>query len=163
MSENRVIGRGGGLPWRLSADLRHFKRVTMGHHIVMGRRTYESIGRPLPGRTTVVMTQQAGYEAPGVLVAHDLDEALRLAVSDPEPFIVGGAEIYRLALPRVERLHVTLVHTQIVHGDAFFPELEASVWQSTLAERHSADSRNEFDYSFLVYERQPTVVAGDSA
>lgn len=152
MSENRVIGRGGQLPWRLSADLRRFKSLTMGHPIVMGRKTFQSIGRPLPGRTTIVVTRQPGFQAPGARVAHDLEQALEIAASDPETFIVGGAEIYGMTLPRADRLHLTLVHAY-VDGDTYFPPLDWNHWHILRTERHSADAHNELDFSFLTCER----------
>src|SRR5262252_9100268 len=109
MAGNRVIGRDGQLPWRLPADQRRFKALTMGHHIIMGRKTWESIGRPLPGRTSVVVTRNAQYAAPGALLAASLPEALALAQHDPEPFVIGGAEIFREALPFSNRVYLTEV------------------------------------------------------
>jgi len=155
MSENRVIGNQGQLPWRLSADLKRFKRLTMGHHIIMGRKTFESIGRLLPGRTTVVITRQRDYDAGGALVAHYLDEAMQLAQGDDEAFIIGGAEIYRQAMSKVDRIFLTLVHGD-VEGDTYLEELDIDRWTRTSDERHSSDEKNEFDYSFRVYERNPT-------
>jgi dihydrofolate reductase len=152
MSENRVIGREGVLPWRLSADLRRFKRLTMGHTIVMGRKTFESIGRLLPGRTSIVVTRQANYDGRGALVARDLDEAIGLVADGDEAFIIGGAEIYRQALPRVERIYLTLVHAN-VEGDTFFPELQQDQWHLVETERHAADEKNEYDYNFQVLDR----------
>ncbi|MFM7738727.1 MAG: dihydrofolate reductase, partial [Planctomycetota bacterium] len=109
-SDNDVIGREGQLPWRLSADLRRFKRLTMGHHLIMGRKTFESIGRPLPGRTTIVLSRQRDYAPAGVVVAHSPEEVLKLVAADSEPFVVGGAEIYRLLLPWVGKIYLTRVH-----------------------------------------------------
>lgn len=152
MSDNRVIGHRGELPWRLSADLRRFKALTMGHHLIMGRRTFESIGRLLPGRRSVVVTRQTGYNALGAAVAHDLDAALKLAEGDEEVFVIGGAEIYRLALPNVERLYVTRVQTEVT-GDAFFPEFDETQWRLSQCDGHLADEKNEFDYSFCIYDR----------
>jgi len=152
MSENRVIGRHGQLPWRLSSDLQRFKRLTMGHHIIMGRRTFESIGRPLPGRTMVVVTRQMDYQGGEALVAHDIEEAIGSASTDDMAFIIGGAEVYRQSLTMVDRIYMTLVHTQI-QGDAFFPELILDDWQLVDQSRHSADGQNEYEYSFLVYDR----------
>ena len=152
MSENRVIGRDGDLPWRLSADLRRFKRLTMGHHIIMGRLTYDSIGRPLPGRTTVVISRNRNYNDPHIKVARDLEEAIELAPDDYEVFITGGAQIFSLALPLVQRCYLTLVHTEL-EGDVLFPEVRWDRWQLTAQERHAADEKNQFNYSFLTYER----------
>jgi dihydrofolate reductase len=152
MADGRVIGRDGQLPWRLSADLRRFKRLTMGHHIIMGRKTYESIGRLLPGRTTVVITHQADLEIPGAIIVNSLEKALQVAATDPEVFIVGGGEIYRQAMPSVDRIYQTIVHAK-VDGDTVFPPLAEAEWVLTESERHTADERNQFDYSFRVLDR----------
>lgn len=152
MSKNGVIGRAGDLPWRLSADLKRFKQLTMGHHVIMGRKTYESIGRPLPGRTLIVVTRQTNFVREGVLIAHDLPAAWSLAAEDDEPFIIGGAEIYRQALPQVERLYVTWVDAEIA-GDTHFPHVDWNAWALKNAEPHSADDRNEYNFSFRIYER----------
>jgi dihydrofolate reductase len=153
MADGRVIGSEGQLPWRLSADLRRFKRLTMGHHIVMGRKTYESIGRLLPGRTTVIITRQADLDVPGAIMVHSLEEALQVAADDPEVFVVGGGEIYRQALPLVDRIYRTIVHTA-VEGDTVFPPLSENQWVVTEDQRHKADERNEFEFSFQVLERR---------
>ncbi len=155
VAENRVIGRQGELPWRLSADLRRFKRLTMGHAILMGRKTWESIGRPLPGRTSIVISRQADYQPrfDEVQVASDLDAALALAseVGD-QAFVVGGAGIYELALPRADRLLLTRVHAG-VEGDVFFPEIDWSQWRLVEEEKHPKDEKNEFAFSFQNFER----------
>jgi dihydrofolate reductase len=153
MADGRVIGRDGQLPWRLSADLQRFKRLTMGHHIIMGRKTYESIGRLLPGRTTVIVTRQTDLDVPGAIVVHSLDQALQVAAGDPEAFIVGGGEIYRQALPLVDRIYRTIVHAE-VEGDAVFPALDEDQWVMMNNERHDTDDRNEYEYSFQVLERR---------
>ena len=147
VAKNGIIGRSGQLPWRLSADLIRFKRLTMGHHLVMGRRTFESIGRLLPGRTTVVVTRQSTYEAPGALVANDLRQALQLAADDDEVFITGGAELYRQALPLVNRIYQTQVHAD-VEGDVCFPELDESAWHVVSLSHHAIDEKNEFETTF---------------
>lgn len=154
MTENRLIGRGGQLPWRLSADLKRFKSLTMGHHLVMGRKTFESIGRPLPGRTSIVLTRQSkpGPFAPEIAIAASLDDALAKARGDEEVFVVGGAEIYALALPRTERLYVTWVDAD-VEGDTFFPELDLSQWRLASEEAHPADAKNDYPTRFAVYDR----------
>lgn len=152
MTENRVIGRDGDMPWRLSDDLRRFKRITMGHHIVMGRKTYESIGRPLPGRTSVVISRSANYDHADIRVARSLEEAFSIAKSDNEVFITGGAQIFALALPRVERIYLTRIHCNL-EGDTFFPEVDWTEWQLTEDERHPADERNDHDYSFQLWSR----------
>jgi dihydrofolate reductase len=156
VAENGVIGRGGELPWHLSADLQRFKRLTMGHTIIMGRRTWESIGRPLPGRRTIVVSRQPDYqiEFSEVARAASLDEALQLAATagDDEAFIVGGAELYREALFRADRLHVTRVRAN-VEGDTHFPAVQWDQWQFAVGEEHTADDRNDHAYAFEVYER----------
>ena len=124
LAANRVIGREGSIPWDLPADRRRVRELTMGHLLIMGRKTFESIGRPLPGRETIVVSRQAGYRPAGCRVAHSLDEALKLARDRDEVFICGGGELYREALPLADRLYLTLL-AQAVEGDAFFPELPA--------------------------------------
>ena len=155
MSSNRVIGRGGDLPWHLPADLRHFKKTTMGHHLIIGRATWDEVGKPLPGRTMVVVTRNRDFSADGVLVAHSVEEALALARDDNEPFIGGGAEIYRQALAAdvVDRLYITRVHAR-VEGDTFFPPIDLDQW--LLADRvdHPADKKNEHPYTFERYDRR---------
>jgi dihydrofolate reductase len=154
MSSNGVIGRDGDLPWHLPADLRHFKATTMGHHLIIGRATWDELGRPLPGRTMVVVTRNRDFSADGVLVAHSVEEALSLVVGDDGPFIGGGAEIYRQALDAgfVDRVYVTRIHAE-VEGDTFFPNIDLDGW--LLADRvdHPADEKNEFAYSFERYDR----------
>jgi dihydrofolate reductase len=154
MSANRVIGRDGDLPWHLPADLRHFKKTTTGHHLIIGRATWDEVGKPLPGRTMVVVTRNRDFSADGVLVAHSLAEGLSMVVDDDEPFIGGGAEIYRQALDAgiVERLYITRIHAE-VEGDTFFPIIDLDGW--LLADRvdHPADEKNEFPYSFERYDR----------
>ena len=152
ISENHVIGREGQLPWHLSADLKRFKQLTMGHHIVMGRKTYDSIGRQLPGRTSVVLTRQTDWAVEGVLTASDLETALELAGDDEEVFVIGGSQIYQLALPLVDRLYVTRVRAS-VSGDTYFPEITGEQWQLEQNDSFSADEKNDHDYSFLIYSR----------
>ena len=155
MSENGVIGRGGTLPWHLADDLQRFKRLTMGHTIVMGRKTWESIGRPLPGRRMVVISRQCDYRPEGVEVVAGLDEALQVAeaAGENEAFIIGGAEIYRLALSRADRLLLTHVRAN-VDGDTRFPEVDWNEWQRIASEEHNADDNNDYSFSVDVYERR---------
>jgi dihydrofolate reductase len=155
VSENGVIGRDGGLPWRLSADLKHFKSTTMGHHLIIGRRTWDEVGKPLPGRAMVVITRSRRFAPEDVRVAHSLEQALDIAHDDDEPFIGGGAQIYRRALENelVDRIYLTRVHAE-VEGDTFFPKLDLEDWELVSEEHHETDERNEFPYSFLVYERR---------
>ena len=158
-SENGVIGSQGDLPWRLSADLRRFKRLTMGHAMIMGRKTYDSIGRPLPGRVSIVLTKRregGGQRSEDVLVAGSLEEATKLVATtemdQEEAFVTGGGEIYRLALPEADRIYLTRVHTQ-VDGDATFPDVDWNAWRLIESEKHAADEKNEFDCTFEVWQR----------
>jgi len=157
-AENGVIGRNNALPWHLPQDLRYFKRVTMGKPIVMGRKTFESIGRPLPGRTNIVITRNPDFAAEGVRVVGSLDEALRLAGDialidgAQELVVIGGAGIYKAAIPRADRLYITEVHAS-VEGDAFLPEIDWAHWHEVGRERHAASGPNPYEYSFVVYHR----------
>jgi dihydrofolate reductase len=153
MTRDGIIGRGGTLPWRLSADLRRFKSLTMGHHILMGRKTFDSLPLVLLGRTSIVVSRQEKLSLPdGVKQAMSLDQALSFAAGDDTPFIIGGAEMYALTLPRVERMHVTWVEAE-VPGDTRFPAWNPADWKLIAEERHSADAKNEYDYTFATYER----------
>lgn len=156
MAENGVIGRGGQLPWRLAADLKRFKQLTMGHTLIMGRKTWESIGRPLPGRGMVVISRQAGYAAEGADVVANLDRALKIAAEagDEEAFVIGGAEIYRLAIPHADRIYLTLVLAE-VEGDTRFPEVNWDDWQRIDADSHPADNENDHAHVFHVFDRLP--------
>jgi dihydrofolate reductase len=155
VSLNGVIGRDGDLPWHLPADLKHFKRTTMGHHLIIGRRTWEEVGQPLPGRTMVVVTRSRRFAPEGAQVVRSVEQALELAAIDEEPFIGGGSQIYRLALARdlVDRIYLTRIHAE-VEGDTFFPDFDLDDWELVSEEHHDADEKNEFAYSFLVYERR---------
>ena len=153
MAKNRVIGRDNQLPWHLPADLRHFKQTTMGHPIIMGRKTYESIGRPLPGRQNIVITRNPDFQAEGCLVVHSLQEALAAVPEAEEVFIIGGASLYREALPLADRIYLTLVDAE-VEGDTFFPELDASEWQEVRRETFTPDEKNPFGYAFIEFVRK---------
>lgn len=150
-SDNNVIGRGNGLPWHLPADLAHFKRLTMGRPMLMGRRTWEAIGRPLPGRRSLVLSRRA-FCAAGAETVHSLEEARRLVAGEPELMIVGGAELYRLALPETDRIHLTRVHC-VIEGDAFLPELPQHEWREVAREARAADERNGHAMTFITLER----------
>jgi len=152
-SMNNVIGLKGDLPWKLSDDLKRFKQLTMGKPIVMGRLTWESIGRPLPGRQNIVLTRQAEFAADGCDVVMSPAAALAAAGDAEEVMIIGGGQIYELFLPKASRLHVTRVHTT-VHGDAYFPEIDEASWQLMDREPHAADDINQFAFEFISYERQ---------
>lgn len=153
MASNRVIGANNQLPWRLPADLARFKKLTMGHALVMGRKTYESIGRPLPGRTMIVVTRQRDYAPEGVKVAHSVDEALALAPGDDEIFIAGGAELYAQTMNRLDRLYLTRIDRDFP-GDTRFPEVDLSTWKLLEQELHPASAPDALPYAFLTYERQ---------
>lgn len=152
MAENRVIGVDNTLPWRLPADLKHFRQLTSGHHVILGRRNYESIGKPLPDRTNIVITRNLNYCAPGCLIVHSLEEAFAAVQNDLEIFVIGGAEIYRQALARADRLYLTRVHAHI-RGDIFFPEFDNAQWQEISREAHPADEKNPHAYTFFIYDR----------
>ncbi len=152
MAENRVIGRDNELPWKLSADLQHFKKITMGKPVVMGRKTWESIGRPLPGRSNIVVTRDSDYKAEGCVVVHSIEQALQAAAGSEEVMIIGGAELYRQALERAQRLYLTLVKAE-VSGNVLFPPIDAGHWREIDCESYSADADNEYDYDFMTFER----------
>jgi dihydrofolate reductase len=153
MARNRVIGINNTLPWHLPADLKHFKTLTMGHHIVMGRKTYESIGKPLPGRTSVVVTRNADYSVPGVIVANSLQAAISSCGNDEEIFVIGGAELYRHAINFADRIYLTEIAADIP-GDAHFAELESKHWQEIGRESHIRDEKNAYPYQFIIYDRK---------
>ncbi|MGP1676880.1 MAG: dihydrofolate reductase [Burkholderiales bacterium] len=152
LAANRVIGRNNALPWHLPADLKRFKALTMGHPVVMGRKTYESIGRPLPGRHNLVITRSRGYGAPGCDVVHCLGAALAACRGAHEIFIIGGAELYRESLARAHRLEFTEIHAEF-EGDATFPEYCLAQWRETGREIHDAETGIPFRYDFVRYER----------
>jgi dihydrofolate reductase len=153
MDERGAIGHAGGLPWRLPEDLKRFKALTLGKPIVMGRRTWDAIGRPLPGRHNLVVTRHAGLALPGATVVSSLEQAFAAVQGAPEVCIVGGAEIYRLALPYTDVLHVTRVHATVA-ADTYFPAIEATDWEEVDCERHPADERHEHAYSFVEFRRR---------
>ena len=155
MDRNRLIGREGGLPWKLPADLKHFKQTTMGHHLILGRKTYESLAGPLPGREIIVVTRRDGYDASFGRVVGSIDEALDLCQGDDQPFIAGGAEIYRLALPITHRMHLTHVEATF-EGDTWFPEWSTDDWDVVTREKHEPDEKNSWPWSFVIYEREGT-------
>jgi dihydrofolate reductase len=154
MAEDRVIGIGNRLPWRLPADMKWFRRHTLGKPIIMGRKTFESFGaKPLPERLNIVMTRDPGYRAEGAVVVHDVEQALTAAGDVAEVMIIGGASFYEQMLPRADRLYLTLVHTR-VEGDAWFPEYDPGQWRELEREELPADDRNSFACSFCIYERK---------
>jgi dihydrofolate reductase len=157
MARNRVIGRANTVPWRLSTDLKRLKALTMGHPVIMGRKTFESLPCPLPGRTNIVVTRDTAWQAPaGVLVAESVEQALALAAGaegSDEVCILGGAQIYAQTLDRADRMYLTVVHAD-VEGDTIFPEFDEVVdWKLVDREDFEADAKNEYPFSFLLYER----------
>ncbi len=153
VSENDVIGRANQLPWRLSADLQHFKRLTMGHQILMGRKTYESIGKSLPGRINWVLSRSSDFAAADCKVVRTLESAQAAVGSESPLMVIGGAEIYRLCLPQARRIHLTLVHAEIKDGDTFFAAWRDPEWTESSRERHEADEKNAYACTFLTLDR----------
>jgi dihydrofolate reductase len=153
MARNRVIGRDNALPWRLPAELAHFKRVTMGHPIIMGRRTYESIGRPLPGRMNIVVSRNRDFEAPGCTVVDSLEKAYAAAGNAQEVSIIGGTSLFEAALPTADCVHLTEVQAD-VEGDTWFPDFDRSHWNQVEIERHPADERHAYAFRILRLERR---------
>lgn len=159
MTTGRVIGKNNTLPWKLPPDLKHFKSLTMGHPVIMGRKTWESIGRPLPGRTNIIVTRQPGYRADGGMTVHSLEEALVFCNRhhpDGAHFIIGGAELFRLALPLCQRIYLTEIHKHI-EGDTFFPVLNPQEWCETSREQHhyagTDNAHDALEYHFVVLDR----------
>jgi dihydrofolate reductase len=151
MAKNRVIGINNALPWRLPEDLKYFKSLTLGHHILMGRKTYESIGKPLPGRTTVIITRGSYSSQEGAKIAQSLQEAIEICGGDEEIFFVGGAELYAQALPLADRLYLTEIQAE-VEGDAWFPEFDRGQWHEVSRDKRH-DEVSGMDYHFVVYDR----------
>jgi dihydrofolate reductase len=154
MDLRRGIGADSRLPWRLPADLKRFRELTLGHHLIVGRKTYESIGRPLPGRTMIIVTRDESYAAPDCLVAHTVEDALELARArgETEAMVGGGAEIYAQTLARADRIYLTLVHAEVA-ADTYFPALDESQWNEAAAEHHAADGKNPYPMTFKVLVR----------
>ena len=155
VAKNGVIGAGGQIPWYLPADLAWFKKTTLGHHIIMGRNSFHSIGRPLPKRTNIVITRDPFFSAEGVLIAHSVEEALGMAFDngETEAFIIGGGQIYRESIDLWDKLYLTSVETE-PEGDVLFPETDSSEWTEIWREKRPADDKNEFDCTFRILERK---------
>jgi dihydrofolate reductase len=153
VAENDVIGRRNRLPWHLPADLRHFKSLTLGKPVLMGRKTYESIGKALPGRSNIVLSRSAEFSPSDCIVVKTLDEARIAAGAESALMVIGGAEIYRQCLPFASRIHLTLIHAQIEDGDTVFAGWRGAEWDASSRERHEADDRNAYAYSFITLER----------
>lgn len=153
MDDNRLIGVENRLPWKLPADMKWFRRHTLGKTIVMGRKTFESFGsKPLPERTNIVVTRDEGYQAPGAIVVHSIDEALQAAAGEQEIFIIGGASFYEQMLPCADRLYITQVHGTFT-GDAWFPSFDMSRWRSVTSEESRVDEKNPYCCTFTIFER----------
>lgn len=155
IDKNRVIGKGNDIPWYLPADLKYFKRRTLHHHIIMGRKSFESIGRPLPKRTNIIITRNPFFIASNCLVVNTLEEALQIAKDneETEAFIIGGGEIYRLGMPFLDRVYLTEVDTTVEGGEVFFPRLHPEEWKEISSESHQPDEKNEHAYTFKILER----------
>lgn len=160
MAKNRVIGRNNQLPWHLSADLKHFKFLTMGQTIVMGRKTFESIGKPLPGRANIIITRQTGYEVPGATVVNSLEDALLIceetSVGNSENFIIGGEKLYRQTLKLCQRIYITEIQRDF-EGDVYFPEFDLIDWEETQRDKHISDSDDRLEFHFVVLDRKESI------
>ncbi|QOJ23305.1 MAG: dihydrofolate reductase [Gammaproteobacteria bacterium] len=161
MAKNRVIGRNNRLPWHLPADLKHFKFLTMGQTIVMGRKTYESIGKPLPGRANVIITRQTDYEVPGAIVVNSLEDALLIceetSTGHSENFIIGGEKLYRQALKMCQRMYITEIQKDF-DGDVFFPEFDCNEWEETQRDKHIAENESNLEYHFVILDRKVSTI-----
>jgi dihydrofolate reductase len=153
MARNRVIGRDNRLPWRLPADMAYFKEVTMGHPVIMGRRTFESIGKPLPGRLNIVVSRNPQYKVPGCTVVDSLDSAWRAAGGAAEALVIGGTSLFAEALPLADRIHLTVVDAD-VPGDTWFPEFDRSLWSEREVSRHAPDERHAYPFRIVVLDRK---------
>lgn len=156
MAKNRTIGINNTLPWRCPEDLKHFKALTMGHHMIMGRKTFDSIGKALPGRTTVVVTRNQNLSIDGCVIAHSLQEAIELSANDTEIFVVGGAELYAQSLDIVDTLYITEIQ-QDVKGDAHFPHFDINKWQETSRKSHTQETPQPLAYDFVTYQRKQSL------
>ena len=152
-AQNNAIGKKNGLLWNMPEDLKFFKKTTTGHTIIMGRKTFESVGRPLPNRRNIIITKQKDYQVEGAEVVHSLDEALERSDPKEENFIIGGAEIYSLAMDKVDRIYFTLIYAEF-EADAFFPPILQDLWQLVSESFHNADEKNPYDYNFMIYEKR---------
>jgi len=153
VAENNVIGKDNSLIWKLPRDMKHFKETTTGHYIIMGRKTFESNGRPLPNRTNVIITRDKDYTAEGCVVVHSLEDAIKEAKNDSEAFIIGGGVIYELAMPFVDRIYLTKIHHSF-EGDTFFPELNLDEWNITEERFFEPDEKNRYPFTILTLDRK---------
>ena len=152
MSRNRVIGRNNAIPWNMPADIKHMRELTEGKPLIMGRKTHESIGKPLPNRKNLILTRDRNYKSRGCVVVHTPDEALKAAEGAEEVIIFGGEEIYKMFLPKADKMYLTIIDADF-KGDAYFPKYSKDEWKETEREEHKADDENEFRYTFFILER----------
>ncbi|HEY9184748.1 MAG TPA: dihydrofolate reductase [Salegentibacter sp.] len=152
-AENNALGKENDLVWHLPDDFKRFKKLTTGHHIIMGRKTFESFPQALPNRTHIIITRNEDYKAKGAVVVHSLERALEIAKDDPQPFIIGGGEIYKQALPYSEKIELTRVHSDF-EADTFFPEIDEDKWKLVNEEFHPTDEKHKFPFTYLTYERR---------
>ena len=152
IAKNNALGKDNKLIWHIPADLKRFKKVTVNHHVIMGRKTYESLGKPLPNRTNIIITRNANFKAEGCVVVNSLQDAIEATKEDKSPYILGGAEIYKQAILIADKLDLTFVHHNF-EADAFFPEIDKTIWKETLREDFKANDKNKYDYSFVTFER----------
>ena len=153
IGENNAIGKNNELLWYLPKDLRHFKTITKGHTVIMGRKTFESVGKPLPNRRNIIITRNTDLAIEGTEVVHTLEDALELCKQDEEVFIIGGAEIYKIAMPHTDKIYLTVVHENF-EADAFFPEIDHNLWLETASEKHLPDDKNNLSFTFSTLERK---------
>lgn len=151
-AENNALGKDNDLVWHLPDDFKRFKQLTTGHHIIMGRKTFETFPKPLPNRTHIVITRKNDYKKDGAIVVNSLEEALELSKDDPQPYIIGGGEIYHLALPKADKIELTRVHGTF-EADAFFPEINEANWKLTSSVFHPGDDKHRYAFTYLTYER----------
>ena len=153
IGKNGELGKNNDLIWHLPNDLKRFKKVTAGHHVIMGRKTYESLGRPLPNRTNIVITRNPNYKAEGCIMTYSLEEAITFAkTEDPNPYILGGAQIYKQAIKIADVLDLTLVDAEL-HADAFFPKIDTTIWKEVDRYDHCSDEKHQYNYSFVTYKK----------
>ena len=154
VAKNNALGKNNDLIWRLPADLKRFKKVTLGHHIIMGRKTFESLGKPLPNRTTIIITRNKNYKVDNCIVVNSLEKAILAAKDDANPYVLGGGEIYKQALQHADFLDLTLVHHSFEEADTFFPEIDFEKWKEIKREDFEADDRHDYAYSFVTYKKK---------
>lgn len=152
-AENNALGKENDLVWHLPDDFKRFKKLTTGHHIIMGRKTFESFPQPLPNRTHIIITRNKDYKAEGAVVVHSLERAIEIAKGDSQPFIIGGGEIYKLALPYSDKIELTRVHSDF-KADTFFPEIDEKEWKLVNEEFHPTDENHKYAFTYLTYERR---------